>query len=620
MALSIHRLPQTFSPDPSRVILRFFMPGGPERARKILKRIMVMQEENIQLVLNQTLRDFSNRHRNITRIFQKHFEHVVPIAREIGLSPESFSREQRLLIGAYFTHEYSIESAAFFNPSMVEDPDQAHLERGQKRVIVSFRSTGEGHVSSIAFRGGIIDKHCNLHFNVVSKLVDGAESIQIQEYNKADFIHKLQDMKLQSLDVVDKILTPLPEHFQFRDLKQSEDRYVRDHPEISLADKKVLQAIRWIANAQYQITFSLDTSLSERVIFPVTDSESNGIEDARFVRFTYDDGRVSYYATYTAYNGFVILPQLIETDDFYTFRVMPIYGKFAQNKGMALFPRKINGHYAMLSRHDGENNYIMFSDQINNWDSEATLLQEPVYPWEMMQLGNSGSPIETDRGWLVITHGVGAMRKYVLGAILLDINDPTKVIGKMTQPLLVPNEKEREGYVPNVVYSCGSIIHNDKLVIPYAMSDTSSGFAYVSLHDIFANMDMVDETKTRLADQAKRILIVDDDALSLELLKQLLEPEGYHINTATDGIDALHEISKAKYDLILSDISMPNFSGYQLLAFMQQKNIDIPVVFLSRHVTTEDEIKGLKMGAVEYLKKPVQPDLLLLRLQKLLQH
>jgi CheY-like chemotaxis protein len=312
------------------------------------------------------------------------------------------------------------------------------------------------------------------------------------------------------------------------------------------------------------------------------------------------------------------MPQLIETVDFYTFNIMPIYGKNAQNKGMALFPKKINGKYAMLSRHDGENNFIMFSDQVNNWDEEAILIQEPVFPWEFVQLGNSGSPIETSKGWLVITHGVGAMRRYVLGAILLDKNIPSKVLAQLTNPLLVANETEREGYVPNVVYSCGSILHNDDILIPYAMSDTSSGFAHVALKEIFDNMvyTNADETDKQSANR-KKILIVEDDIVNITLLNKILEDEGYQVDAASDGLNALVAIGKNKYDLILSDITMPNFTGYQLLEFLQLKEINIPVVFLSGHTSEDDEIKGLKLGAVEYLRKPVKSDLLRLRLKNI---
>jgi predicted GH43/DUF377 family glycosyl hydrolase/CheY-like chemotaxis protein len=537
---------------------------------------------------------------------------------ELGYDLQKIKKERQLLVGAYFTHEYSIESAAFFNPSLVEDPDQSHLQRNQKRIIVSFRATGEGHVSSVVFRGGVLGADNNIDFDPASRLVDEAETIKLHVYEKSNFLSKLHDMHLEDYDVVDKIFSPLGDTFVFNDLRNRIAEYQKS-TEIKITDQKVLQSIKWIANAQYQITFSFDTAIAERVIFPISDSESNGIEDARFVRFTDDDGTARYYATYTAYNGFVILPQLIETSDFYTFKIMPIYGKYAQNKGMALFPKKVNGLYAMLSRNDGENNYIMYSDHINNWDNEPILLQEPRFPWEFIQLGNSGSPIETEHGWLVITHGVGAMRRYCMGAILLDPDDPSKVIGQLPIPLLTPNEEEREGYVPNVVYSCGSIIHNNTLIIPYAMSDYSSGFASVSMDEIFETMLFKGSNKesNRIAKKSRTILVAEDNEISRLITSKILTDEGYNVVTAADGMDALMEISKRHFDLILSDISMPNVTGYQLLEVLKSKNINIPVVFLTSQVTEEDEVKGLEQGAVEYLRKPIAKNLLLLRVNKL---
>jgi predicted GH43/DUF377 family glycosyl hydrolase len=239
----------------------------------------------------------------------------------------------------------------------------------------------------------------------------------------------------------------------------------------------------WLALSHYEIDFSLDSSISERVIFPISDTEKNGIEDARFVKFTYENGEITYYATYTAYDGMSVLPKLLTTKDFYHFKGLPVHGELAQNKGMALFPRKIHGKYAILCRIDGVNIFIAYSDNINVW-REARLILEPKYPWEFVQMGNNGSPIETEAGWLVITHGVGPMREYVLGAALLDIDNPEIEIGRLKTPLLIPNNEEREGYVPNVVYSCGSIIHNGNLILPYGMSDCASTYASINLNDL----------------------------------------------------------------------------------------------------------------------------------------
>ena len=249
----------------------------------------------------------------------------------------------------------------------------------------------------------------------------------------------------------------------------------------------MIEAINWLANSHYEVTFSRDVAISERVLFPVSYSESNGIEDARFVKLTDDDGSVCYYATYTAYNGFTILPKLLKTKDFYHFKIMPIHGIYTQNKGMSLFPRRIDGKYALISRCDGSNNFINFSDKINVWRN-AEKLMEPKYSWEFVLIGNCGSPIETEKGWLLITHGVGPMRMYSLGVALLDLEDPARVIGRLKEPLLVPNDKERDGSVPNVIYSCGSLIHNGELIIPYGISDYASSFAAISLDELFDNL------------------------------------------------------------------------------------------------------------------------------------
>jgi len=282
------------------------------------------------------------------------------------------------------------------------------------------------------------------------------------------------------------VLDELGDNFTYGELKRCVQK-ARENLELSASKEILLSEIMWLASSHYEIQFSLDTAISERVIFPISETEKNGIEDARWVKFTNDDGSKVYYATYTAYDGRVILPKMMETKDFYHFKVLPLHGEIAQNKGMALFPRKIKGKYAMLCRIDGVNNYIAFSDQIGIWRN-AQLLQRPKFPWEFIQIGNAGSPIETQEGWLVITHAVGPLREYVLAAALYDLDDPAKEIGRLREPLLMPNQEEREGYVPNVVYSCGSMLHNGDLVIPYAMSDYASTYATVDLNDLLAEL------------------------------------------------------------------------------------------------------------------------------------
>jgi len=624
MSTAIKRKPIRFYSDPKRVIVRFFFPGPETRVLSIIQKVIEMPEEPARLSLNHTLRDFSARHRNISRIFQKHFDRTCEIVNGKAGDLSALSSSKKLLIGAYFSSEYSIESAAFFNPSMVEDPDQTGLQEDQKRVIISFRATGEGHVSSIAFRGGILDANNNLELLPTGRLIDEAETVNNWIYNKDLFFKKLcevygvcEEMMLENVVVI-HVFDKLKPEFVYTELYSAVEDVKRtlQPDELQL---EMLKIISWLGDSHYRISFSLDTGISDRVIFPISAAESNGIEDARFVKFTDDDGLERYYATYTAYNGVSIMPMMIETLDFYHFEVKPIHGENAQNKGMALFPRKINGKYVMLGRIDGINNYIMFSDTINLWH-EAAILQAPKFPWEFIQVGNCGSPIETEYGWLVITHGVGPMRKYVISAILLDLDDPSKVIGQLNEPLLLPNEEEREGYVPNVVYSCGSIINNDELVIPYAMSDTSSTYATISLRELLTNLLPTDLRRGRLSmGQSKaRILVVEDEVINQKLIGSILKSEGYSVEIAPDGVIALMQIVKEKFDLILSDISMPNLDGYQMLEYMKKNKIDIPVIFLTSHTGAAYETKGLKMGASEYIKKPVDRNLLLLRIEKVL--
>ena len=482
MHIPVKRKNVVFSPDPSRVIARFLFTGD-SRALKTIRSVLDMSEEDASLALKQTLSDFSMRHRNISKVFEKHFNNIVHLFKQLDIDPEALDYSMKILIGAYFTMEYSIESAAFFNPSMVEHPDQSQIGKGQKRVILSFRATGEGHISSIVFRTGLLDKENNLKTEPVGNLLEEAEHIRRHVYDKASFKSKLDEMKdFQGMIPSGLILDKLGDKFTYGELHRCIEE---DKKTLHRADSKEMffNQIMWLASSHYELEFSLDTNISERVIFPVSANENNGIEDARFVKFTDDNQEVMYYATYTAYDGTTVLPKLLNTKDFYHFRVLPLHGEIARNKGMAMFPRKINGKYVMLCRLDGVNNYIAYSDNITVW-REAKLLQEPRYPWEFIQIGNCGSPIETKEGWLVITHGVGPMREYVLGASLFDLDQPEKEIGRLKTPLLVPNNEEREGYVPNVVYSCGSMIHNEDLVIPYAKSDYSSTYATVNLKEL----------------------------------------------------------------------------------------------------------------------------------------
>jgi len=478
MRITVNRKKERFYPDSKRVITRFF--EHPEmKAKSIISKILDMSEQEAEVSLNQVLREFAKRHRNIIKIFLLNYAKVVRYINEFPESSEKMSSTKRLLIGSYFTMEYSVESAALFNPSIVEHPEQSGLEEGQKRIIISYRATGESHISSIVFRSGIIDKNNNLTFDPKGNYVAEAETIKDHIYDKKEFIVILKEHDVRN-NISTEILSQLEDEFYYTDLKDLINN-TRDTRKLNLDENKTIKQMMWLAKSHYEVLFSQDTDISERVIFPVSRTESRGIEDARFVRFIDDNGEITFYATYTAYDGFTILPKLLETKDFYHFKNIPLHGECIRNKNFSLFPKKINGQYAMLSRIDGVSHYIMFSDSVTLWDT-ATLLREPKYTWELIQIGNCGSPIETEEGWIVITHGVGQMRKYCLGAILLDLQDPEKVIGSLKEPLIVPNEDEREGYVPNVVYSCGSIINNSELIIPYAISDYASSFATVNVN------------------------------------------------------------------------------------------------------------------------------------------
>lgn len=404
-------------PDPSRVVVRPFRPAveprdfnavDKTRANHIVERVLALDPAEVKTLLAATLDNFEGRHRNLLA----RFEHRAQDMEGAFCSHDSFSPMQRQLVGAYFMHEYSFEAAALFNPSIVLHPDQSGVPAGCGRFVMSLRAVGEGHVSSLTFRSGII-------------AADGTVTI---------------DPPARLANVPDVTAR------------------TGDHLELA---------------------FDPAGDITERVIFPVTEMQANGIEDARFVAFE-DQGTTTYYATYTAYSGREIRSELLETQDFVTFRMAPLTGPAARNKGMALFPRKIDGRYAMIARHDNENLHLIFSDDLHDWGLGHAVLK-PEFPWEFVQIGNCGSPIELDEGWLLFTHGVGPVRRYAIGAVLLDKDDPTRVIARSREPLIQPERSEREGYVPNVVYTCGGMKMGERIVLPYAISDTFSTVATVRI-------------------------------------------------------------------------------------------------------------------------------------------
>ena len=467
----------TLLPNPSRVLAMLYLPGqeiiddGVSRADSVIERVLGMTDEEVSTTLGETIGRFADRHFDLRADLTENFArvaHRLPRASEI-------STERRELIGAYFTKEYSIEGAALFNPSIVPHPDQTGLKEGDLRFILSLRAVGEGHISSIEFRTGVISggeasiddpgRHVLTGKSVHSKM-----SREFLRESLAERGHAVAAVDLLNLlpDTFD------PDHLAAAIASVESDELTRG------SAREVIKEIRWIVSCNYRVEFPHDRPLSERVLYPTSIDESHGMEDARFTQFIDDDGKISYYATYTAYDGLRVKPHLIQTNDFKSFDITRLIGPSAVNKGMAIFPRKVNGKFLSLSRWDRENISVASSPDSCTWGDAVDLLV-PEQPWEFIQLGNCGSPIETPEGWLVITHGVGPMREYGMGAILLDLKDPTKIIGSLSQQILIASEEERNGYTPNVVYSCGALLHGDTIVLPYGYSDSSTSFAFVDL-------------------------------------------------------------------------------------------------------------------------------------------
>ncbi len=474
----VHRAPLVLRADPRRVIAKLFLPGqetlanGISRADQVINRVLVMTDEVVSETLAETVRLFEDRHRDLLSIFQRHFALVAHRLRAgVDVSPDRVA-----LIGAYFTQEFSVEAAALFNPSMVAHPDQSGLDDGELRFLMSVRAVGEGHVSSIEFRTGTLTLDGGVRVDDPGRhLAPGLPSARVMSRSY------LSDALSEQADLAraGDVLSLLPEQFDAADLDRAvasveHDRLTRGSAEAAITK------IRWIVAGNYQVQFPPDRALTERILFPVAPDESHGVEDARFTRFVADDGSVTYYGTYTAFDGFHIAPHLIRTDDFLDFEITQLIGPAAKNKGMAIFPRRIAGRYLALSRWDRESIGIASSTDTRQW-SHAFTIQTPQEPWEVIQLGNCGPPIETAAGWLVLTHGVGAMRAYAIGATLLDLDDPTRVLGTLREPLLTPADDERDGYVPNVVYSCGALVHGDHLVVPYGCSDSAIRIATIDL-------------------------------------------------------------------------------------------------------------------------------------------
>ena len=469
-------------PDSRRSFFRPFMPETEERVMKIVARVMTLSEREVAREVNRIMRDFGSRHPHLRELLLRHFESI----KDYLLGDRPLTEERRLLLGAYFTQEYALEAAALFNPSIVPHPNQEGVPRGALRFILSLRATGEGHLSSIVFRTGIVRADGTVEVDPPKSYTIAGHHQLWPKYERKIFERKLADLGLLTSGVRRR-LESLGEWFTYEELEEIVREALREDRYLSVPEREQLESMLSVAASNYEVEFPPEEDLSARVIFPWSPTERHGIEDARFVAFQEEDGSVTYHATYTAVDGRVLLPQLLTTKDFNHFTISTLNGREVQNKGMALFPRKIGGRYVMLGRQDNENMFIMYSDLLHFWPNKR-LLVRPTYPWEFVQLGNCGSPIETEAGWLVLTHGVGPMRRYVISAILLDREDPSRVVGRLKEPLLSPTGDESEGYVPNVVYSCGALVHESKLILPYAMSDQCTSFATVELSDLLEEL------------------------------------------------------------------------------------------------------------------------------------
>jgi predicted GH43/DUF377 family glycosyl hydrolase len=478
--LEVCRMPQRLTCDAGRTIARFFWPGSEVRARKIIDRVLRLSDSEVNDLLRSLLEDFDHRHPDLREVLVEHYNKVLS---RLNL-PNNHSPERQFLIGSYFTMEYSFESTALFNPSMVPARDQNGVPPGSIRFLMSLRAVGEGHISSIVFRRGIIDENINITFEPIIPCPRQLRREENRAFKKFAFRNRLLDIGAYN-EGVEEVFKYLPERFTSKELLQLLEQSQSELKKIP-GSHETIDRMVWLARSNYEVHVPPVSSLAEVVLFPISESETQGMEDMRLVKFEEVDESIHYIGTYTAFNGSQILPQLMEyreadpTSGIKTVEIHALQGRFAKNKGLALFPRRVNGWYMMIGRIDGENLYLLKSDSLYVWNV-GRLIQEPQRTWEFVQIGNCGSPIETEAGWLMLTHGVGPMRRYCIGAMLLDREDPERIISQLDEPLLMPITEERTGYVPNVVYSCGAMVHNGILIIPYGISDAATGFATIPL-------------------------------------------------------------------------------------------------------------------------------------------
>ncbi len=481
----VRRSPQRHVADSSRVITEFYVPGRDgfddhqqSRVAPVLEGLMALDEDDVQRSFDDVMARFEGRHRHLDETFRRHADTLAGRPELRGV----LSRTRWLLLGATFTAEYAIEGAALCNPSVVAHPDQTGVPAGSLRFVMSVRGIGDGHRSSIGFRTGLVDAGGDVSIDVPSPFATTGQT-EAARFDTAVFRSELDRLRGGGANA-DDVCDALGDRFSAVELEEQLAR-LQDQVATRRHVSRTISLIRRIAERTYGVRFPTDASLTERVLWPAMWAERHGMEDARFVRFTDDDGAVSYYATYAAYDGNDICQQLLETTDFLAFTSSPIVGPAAANKGLALFPRRIGGRFAALSRVDRETNTVAFSANPRQWD-RALPCQVPTRAWGVLQLGNCGSPIETDAGWLVLTHGVGPMRTYSIGAIMLDLDDPTRILGQLREPLLSPAPDEQNGYVPNVVYSCGALVHAGTLVLPYGIGTAAIGVATMRLPELLS--------------------------------------------------------------------------------------------------------------------------------------
>ncbi|MCJ7543107.1 MAG: glycoside hydrolase family 130 protein [Phycisphaerae bacterium] len=461
---AVRRLPVQLYGDERHVVHLPLIPVG-ARICSLFERIDRLPEDRVVACLEETLASHSMRHLDLPSAFEARYRDAQSL---IGWRAD-WSPARRHLAGAYLTMEYAIEGVALFNPSIVPHPDQTGLPEGAVRFLMSLRATGEGHVSSIVFRTGVIDATGEVRLDPPPVKLAQSRISPDQQYLKHLIRRKLQEMGVSGMAAVESVLAGLKDTFTIPELNQAVVEFRRQES-FPPGAHRAIETLMWVARSNYQVRLPPQADLTQLVLYPVMQEEAHGIEDLRLVRFVDDDGTVEYFGTYVAYDGLRILPMLIQTRDFQEIEVHSINGAAALDKDMAMFPRRVNGHYVMCSRIDGENLYIMYSDLVHFWET-AACVAGPDAPWNLLQLGNCGSPLETPEGWLLLIHGVGPMRTYSIGAMLLDLDNPLKVRGRLRKPLLSAPPSEREGHVPNVVYTCGAMIHGGTLYMPFALAD-----------------------------------------------------------------------------------------------------------------------------------------------------